>query len=309
MLRPPLAWRISSLTILLSCYSVCLFAQSALTQTPNSQTADEKTSPTLDVVSAEYVPKANSTGIDMIRYTLRNNGQKIVTAYRVETPPSGYGEDFINLAVNAQCRSSRANSQASSHPDSQASAEATAESMWEGSIKPGETHTNSIPANIDKEKVNGETPSFHIFVSGVLWSDGTMEAEGFNRKLMEQTITMRRLQAEDGARVIAILEAHRDDPDIQHRLAEISEAIDAIAEKEINAPKPPRQTSTQKEPLAVVMRPSAAVQELQVNLKMFRSLPDPQESFEAYSASFECRYKTMASLIAPAPAAAEPPGN
>lgn len=298
MPRPPFARIFFAPIIVLSLCSASLLAQA-----PASQTAIKKaSSPRLEVVSAEYLPRHTDSAagtdanaapdinsvVDTVRYQLRNNStQKAVTAYQIEISytsdgkpvgfPSGMGTDLMNLVLNAQCPLSNAGS----------------ETSWEGAIKPGDTYTNSTAANVDKEKSNGQTPSVHVAVKGIIWSDGTVEGEGVYLKFMNHMLSQRRRSAEDGAKVIAILEAHREDSDIHHRIAEVAKEIQVLADEV------PREQKT-SDGWTTTKAVSPAFSEFLGNIKIFESTPNPKEAFDAYSASYECRYKHLASMPGPA---------
>lgn len=295
MSRPPFSRRIHFyLVIFLFVCRVPAFAQSA-----GSQNAAKKTSPTLEVVSAEYFPRhadsaagtdANALAdlnglVDTVRYKLRNtDAQRAVTAYQIEISftsdgkpvgtPSGLGMDLMNLVMNAQCHS----------PGSRS------EPAWQGAIKPGDTYTDSTVANVGKEKLNGQTPTAHVAVVGIIWSDGAVEAEGWHRTSMNRMLSQRRKDANGAAKVIAILDAHEDDPDIHRRIAEVAEAMQALAAEAPGA---------QKDSEGTIQNAGAppALNEFLSNLHIFGSAPDPKEAFEAYSANYECRYTLLASLL------------
>jgi hypothetical protein len=303
MPRPPLSrCIIHALIVLVSFYSVSMIGQSPAAPSPASQNATKKTSPpTLEVVRAEYFARQTDAAagtdatalpdlnkqVDTVRYALKNDGQKAVTAYEIEISytsdgkpvgfPSGIGADLMYPIVNAQCQPSDAGSETSS----------------QGAIGPGDTYTDSTVANLDKEKLNGQIPSVHVSVTGIIWSDGTVEGEGMHLQSMNRILRRRRNDAEDGAKVIAILDAHQDDPDIHHRIGEVAKAIQVLMD-EVPAVQKTAEGTTYGNGA------SAALTEPLNNLRIFESTPYAKEAFEAYSASYECRYKHLAALLGPA---------
>ncbi len=302
MVRRPLAWRIVfDLAIPLSLCSV-----SALAQSPAPQAGTKKTaSPMLEVVSAEYLPRHSdslagtdvdnsddiNSVVDTVRYQLRNNStQKSVTAYQIEITltidgktvggPIGMGADLANLVVNAQCPLSGS----------------VSETIGEGAIRPGDTYTNSTVAGFDKEKSNGQMPTVHVAVTGIIWSDGTVEDEGRYGQQMNRMLIQRRKDAEAGAKVIAILEAHENDPDIHHRIAEVAKAVKTLVDEV------PRVQKTSEGSTYGDGGGPAPFREMLGNLKIAESTPYPKEFFDAYSASYECRYERLASMAGSASA-------
>jgi hypothetical protein len=300
MSHPPLACRIRFYLAIF----LCVGNVAALAQSPASQTAVKKTSPTLEVVSAEYFPRGTDSAAgtdasaladlngraDTVRYKLRNNdAQRAVTAYQIEISftsdgkpvgtPSGLGMDLMNLVMNAQCHSPGSSS----------------EPAWQGAIKPGGTYADSTTANVDKEKLKGQTPTAHVAVVGIIWSDGAVavEGEGWPRTSMNRMLNQRRKDADAGAKVIAILDAHHNDPDIHHRIAEVAKAIQVLTDEAPGLQKNSERTGQNA-------GASAALSEFLSNLHIFESTAYPKEAFEAYSANYECRYKLLASLLGPA---------
>jgi len=298
MPRPLLSRRIIfGLNIAVFVYSISVLAQS-----PAGQTAVKKTSsPTFKVVSAEYFPQHTDSAVasdadpsnnvnnlmDTVRYTLRNDSQKGVTAYDLEISytsdgkpvgyPGGFGEDLTSLTMLAECLPPGAD---------------PGFALREMVIKSGDTYTHSIPANVDKEKLNGLTPSVHVRVVGVIWSDGTFEGEGFGLDAVKHDLDRRKKDAEAGAKVIAILDAHQDDPDIHHRIAEVAKAIQALVDEVPAVQKTSAGTTYGNS------APGAFIEPLN-NIRIFESTPYPREALDAYSATYECRYKHLAAQLGP----------
>jgi len=250
--------------------------------------------PTLDVLSAEYMPET-----DTIQLRLVNHSQKAATAYNVALGlmndqkqvewKSGFGEDLLNLVLNAQCDNVLQNSlggDAKPAPDS-----------WEGAIKPGDTRVQSIAANLDKSQLNGVPPALQAAVTGIVWSDGSIEeskivpwAAGSMNRVRDQ----RKEDASNAAKVAAILNAHPEDADIQHRIGEAVKTLEALA-----AEYPRQQPSPEGKAGQRKFVSSPVVSEALHNLKIFVASPYPKEAFEAYRASFDCKYKLRVALLQP----------
>jgi hypothetical protein len=258
------------------------------------QSSPATKTPTL-VVSAEYMP-----GTDTIQLKLVNHSRRAATAYNVALGlmneqkqidwKSGFGEDLLNPLLNAQCDNVLQNSlggNAKHPPDS-----------WDGAIKPEDTRVQSIAANLDKSQLNSVPPALHAAVTGIIWSDGSIEtseivpwAAGSMNRVRDQ----RKEDAGNAAKVAAILNAHPEDTDIQHRIGEAVQALEALA-----AEYPRQQPSPEgKAGQRMFVSASPVVSEALNNLKILAASSYPKELFEAFSASFECKYKLRVALLQP----------
>jgi len=262
------------------------------------QSSKATKAPTLDVLSAEYMPQT-----DTIQLKLVNHSQKTATAYNVALGlmndqkqvewKSGFGEDLLNPVLNAQCDMQNSlGGDAKPAPDS-----------WDGAIKPGDTRVQSMAANLDKSQLNGVPPALRAAVTGIIWSDGIIETSeivpwvaGSMNRIREK----RKEDASNAAKVVAILNAHLEDADIQHRIGEAVKTLEALA-----AEYPRQQPSPEgKAGQGMSVSASPVVSEALNNLKVFAASPYPKELFEAYSASSECKYKLRVALLQPAVALA-----
>jgi hypothetical protein len=252
-------------------------------------------SPTLEVLSANYQPET-----DTIQFKLVNRSQKAATGYEVAFGVSdgtqinwhgGLGENLLNLVLAEQCQNAGGTS---------AAGHASADNSWEGAIKPGGTYVHSFPANnMDKSEPSGSAATIRMVVAGVVWSDGSVEVDQnfpWAAMSIKRSREVEKQDASDSARVVAILNAHSDDPDIQHRVGAIIESLQALLD---DAHVQPTANAASEQRHFVVGNVLS-------NLKNFASLADPKEAFEAYSAFVQCQNErrsallTLASSVSPA---------
>jgi len=175
----------------------------------------------LEVLHTQYTPE---TG--MLEFQLLNNGTSEINAYEISisvfadgkeqnsSAPSGLSEDLLGEELLLQC-----GSDGSVAPQ-------LAEGAWKGSFKPGETYVKSMPVGVDKSKLNGSTPEVRVRVTGVIWSDGTIEGSTptpmspLGLTDMKRMYDFRQQEADEEAKVLAIVNAHPEDTDAQRRIAE-----------------------------------------------------------------------------------------
>lgn len=237
---------------------------------------------TLDVLSAEYLPDT-----DTIRVKLINHSKKTATAYGIDISvlsngkvlsQSGRASDLLNLFVSQQCGAGSKDSLAA--------------------IQPGEIEIDSQPANFDKTQLTTPEPEIHVTVVGIIWSDGTVEGDPKNPS---GTLAMNRMQkqrekdASDEAKIISILDEHQDDPDIHHRIREITEAVAALATA------PPAQTEN-ADPVhrRYTDARSPVFTTFLTNLQISESSPSPKETFEAITSFLACTHKERVAMLPPA---------
>jgi hypothetical protein len=260
------------------------------------------TVPGLQVVSAEYVP--GQTGdllrdpdmphtnvgqsVDMILVRLVNTGQKVATAYSLDVKVTsagnvvtsfGHSLDMLNPVLNGRCTTGPGDS-------------------WEGAIKPGDIYTDSMPPNVDRAKITDPAKVvIHVAVTGVLWSDGSVDAESDGgRAAMRIRQERREEDARDEAKIVAILDAHQGDPDIRHRISEVTKAVDFLVSIRPNVQEAPP-GSIMNEPR--ISRSSRTFFGATQNLRNLSLSPHPAEQFEAWSSIFVCRYKQRVALQQP----------
>jgi hypothetical protein len=249
--------------------------------------------PTLEVLSADYLPETDS-----IQFKLVNRSQKAATAYEVSIGVNdgtqvnwhgGFGEDMLNLVITEQCRN------AAERP--------FAENSWEGAIKPGDTYVHTIPANLDKSELNSSGATIRVVVAGVVWSDGSVEVDQkFPWAVMsiKKSREQEKRDASDSAKVVAILNAHADDPDIQHRTGAVITSLQALLDEGSQIQPAANGVAGQKH----FVQPSLVAGNVLTNLKRFASLADPKEAFETYSAFVQCESERRSALLKPTPSLA-----
>lgn len=253
------------------------------------QSSPATKTPTLQMRSADYVPETDS-----IRFKLVNHSDRAATAYAVVfgltndsnqvNGGSGFGEDLLNFVLVSQCRNAGRDV-----PEDNSNS-------WEGAIKPGDTYVKSIPANLDRSQLNGAPPVIHAEVTGIIWSDGSVQEVSNSPAAtasINASLRSRKRDASDTAKVVAILNAHPDDPDIQHRIWEAIRSLHALM------PDSPPLESTPKgpspEPRHLVPL-SPTVSSALSNLGLFAALANPQDAFEAYRALLECQSERRTAL-------------
>ncbi len=233
--------------------------------------------PGLHVLSGTY-----ASDTDKIVFRFVNNSQKHITAYSVNITVSsggnviqrlGYGLDMLNAVLNARCQA---------HSDT----------SWNGAIKPGDTYAESVSAGLDKNKMTDSQPVVQVAVTGILWSDGSVE--GPDQTIMNQYEVLREETAANEARVISLLNAHQADPDVQHRLSEITKGVSLL--KDITPRvKGPQQGATIKG--SRIAEEPPVYSELMVNLNNIAHSNMPREYLEAYVSFFVERSNRRIALI------------
>jgi hypothetical protein len=260
--------------------AIALFVASQCPPLPG-QSSEGATSPTLDVLSAHY-----NRVLDTIKFKLVNNSQKAVTAYYLAfgVPrenhvlwESGISRDLLDLMLTSQCRSA-----GTKFPEG--------DDLWEGAIKPGDVYVRSESVNLPKNQLPGVDPPVRAAVIGVIWSDGSVEMPtvpgaktGWATLSIKLALNHRKEAAEASAKVVAILNAHPEDTDIQHRIGEAIKNLQSLMDD---------YASAQQAYSAFVVH-KVVVDDLN-NLV---ASPTPKVSFDKYRATFECRYKRRVALL------------
>lgn len=253
------------------------------------QSSETATAPTLDVLSAHY-----NRVTDKIQFKLVNNSQKAATAYYVAFGvmgdkqvnwESGTGEDLLDPLLTSQCRYASANS-----PEG--------DNSWEGAIKPGDVYVHSSFANLPKNQLSAMAPPVHATVVGVIWSDGSVEqtptipwAKPWVTPAINRVLDQRKEDAEESAKVVAILNAHPEDADIQHRIGEAIKSLQSLMDDYRRA----RQVQASEQQMRVDS--SFLVSRVLNNLNNFVASPTPKVFLDAYSAVFECQYKRRVAML------------
>ncbi len=282
MVRLPNAFRLS-----LRFLAIALFVVSQYAPLPGQSSLKAK-APGLEVLGADYTPET-----DTIQFKLVNRSQKFATDYEIAIGVNdgtqvnwhgGFGEDLLNLVLAENCR--------------EAGEKQPASNLWEGAIKPGDTYVHSLPANLDKSKLNGSAPEVQAAVAGVVWSDGSVEVDKmfpWAAASINRSRDREKQDASDSAKVVAILNAHPDDPDIQHRIGEAINSLQALLADDPHVQPAPKGAPGQKQ----FVQTSSVVSSALANVKNFALLADPKGPFEAYIGIVRCQNERRNALLKP----------
>jgi hypothetical protein len=238
MLRSPLAIRLPLFLFFLLFFIATsrdsVFAQvragdgqSYPAQASTSRPATAKTY-ALEMVNTQYDPESS-----IARFDLVNHGHRDITAYSVmfsvirdgeEISGSGKSEDLVNTEVFAQCEVSAASATGGASDDS-----------LKGTIKPGESRSESLSVGVDRNKLNGATPEIRGRVTAIIWADGRIEGnetgpQGISD--MKRMLDMRGEESAEEAKVLAILNAHADETDIHRRIEEAINDLQALIDEQ-----------------------------------------------------------------------------
>jgi len=255
----------------------------------------------LEVLHTQYT---HATG--MLEFQLLNNGTSEINAYEVSisvfvdgkeqnsSAPSGLSEDLLGEELLLQCG---IDGSVAPQP---------AEGAWKGSFKPGETYVKSMPVSVDKSKLNGATPEVRVRVTGVIWSDGTIEGSTptpmspLGLPDMKRIRVFRQQEADEETKVLAIVNAHPEDPDIQHRIAEAIQNLKPLKDgypREEQLPEAPPGT------MQHVATPPV-VDGVLGNLQAVSLSPYPKEIFEMFDKLWGCEHERRVSFLQLHPATA-----
>lgn len=244
--------------------------------------------PGLDVLSAHY-----NRVREIIQFKLVNDGQKAATAYYVAFGvmgekdekhvnwESGTGEDLLDRILVSQCRYANANS-------------LDGDDSWEGAIKPGDVYVHS-GGSLPKDQLWGVDPVQGAVV-GVIWSDGSVETRTMNgmtywvTTAMNSLLEQRKEDARESSKVVAILNAHPEDADIQHRISEARKSLQSLMDEYRRAQAQASRETIHHDSMFLV---SSVLN----NLNNFVALPRPEASFNNYKAVFECQSKRRVALV------------
>lgn len=258
-----------------------MFAFAMLVLSHNSpvlgQSSQTASTPALEVLGATY-----ASDTDRIVFRLVNNSLKSVTAYSVNIAVSsggnviqrfGYGLDMLNAVLNARCQA---------HSDT----------SWDGTIKPGDVYTESVLAGLYKTKITDSKPVVQVAVTGIIWSDGSVE--GPDQTIMNQHEVLREETANNEARVISILNAHQTDPDVQHRISEMTKDVSLLKDITPRVKNPQQGAKIKGSRIA---EETQVYPELMVNLNNISHSNMPKEYLEAYVSFFVERSNRRIALI------------
>ncbi len=242
-----------------------------------AQSAAEEAATGLSVRSATYNAAANTVVVE-----LANDTQKSVTAYGLDITVTaggktiahtGYGADLLNLILNARSKKGAADS-------------------WEGAIQPGDVHTDTIPANVPANAANVPANAevtgpveVHVDVVVALWSDGAVE--GTNQFMIRQMQDGRAAALRAEEKVLAILDAHGADAEIQSRIGGVLSDLALLTKASAPGADIP----------ASEMLNSAVLSDAAANLTKIRSSEKAAAQFQAYAAEFAAQHQRRVALL------------
>ncbi len=251
--------------------------------------------PELEVLSAHY-----NRVREIIQFKLGNNSQKAATAYFVAFGvrgekdekyvnwESGYSEDLLDQVLTSQCRYASANS-------------LEGDDTWEGAIKSGDVYVHS-GGTLPKDQLWGVNPVQGAVV-GVVWSDGSVETRTMNgmtywvKAAMNNLLDQRKEDARESSKVVAILNAHPEDADIQHRIGEARKSLQMLMDEYRREQAEASREQMHHDSMYLVSR-------VLNTLNNFVALSKPKAPFDYYKAVFECQSKrrvALAEAISPGP--------
>lgn len=268
----------------------------------------------VEVLDAEYLTVADMAlklannpqylppSIDMIQYKLINRGTSEINAFGVEVSvlmdgkeidvsglPTGMSLDLINAQLDAQCQGWREN-------ETEVAAGYGSPGM---SFQPGEIYVGSLAANVGKTKLNGALPQVHVRVTGVIWADGKIEGKSptpispLGITDMYRIRDTRQQEAVFEAKALAIVDAHAEDPDIQHRIAEAIKGL-----KSLQQAYPQEESLRDGGPAAKMhVAEPPVVSEVIYNLGIAANSPNPKEMFETLDALWTCEHQRRVVLL------------
>jgi len=278
----------------------------ALFPSVQSARAQSSTPPELQlkVISVRYLPDKKK-----IEYKLENDGSSAVTAYLVEVSavirglydtwfggPTSERRDLLTLELAQQCQNAPINlDDDDDNPQSDVN-------IPPGIIQPGKLRSGSTPTFdlIPDYLLQGSTPEVSVRVTGLIWADGRIEGT-------TGTPEMQRIRddwletAREERDLLAVLKAHQEDGDDQHRINAIIEDLQSLMERyprQVPVPQdePPPRTMYVWEPGLL----SATIREL--DYAAYR--PDPIARITFYQELEKCAHERRAELQVPAMAAA-----
>lgn len=235
-----------------------------------AQSAAEEAASGLSVRSATYNAAANTVVVE-----LANDTQKSVTAYGLDITVraggktiahTGYGADLLNLILNARSKKGAADS-------------------WEGAIQPGDVHTDTIPANVPANAEVTGPVEVHVDVVVALWSDGAVE--GTNQFMIRQMQDGRAAALRAEEKVLAILDAHGADAEIQSRIGGVLSDLALLTKASAPGADIP----------ASEMLNSAVLSDAAANLTKIRSSEKAAAQFQAYAAEFAAQHQRRVALL------------
>ncbi len=234
------------------------------------QSGTEATASGLAVRSATFNAAANTVVVE-----LTNETQKSVTGYGLDITVTvgtktiahtGYGADLLNLILNARGKKDAADS-------------------WEGAIRPGDAHTDTIPANVPPDTEASGPVEVRVEVVAALWSDGSVE--GANQFMIRQMQDGRAATLRAEEKVLAILDAHNGDAEIQSRIGGVLNDLALL----VKAPEPGVEVPASE------MLNSAVLSDAVTNLTKIKASEKAPAQLQAYRAEFTAQHERRVALL------------
>jgi hypothetical protein len=151
-------------------------------------------------------------------------------------------------------------------------------------------------ARVDKAKLTGEAPVVQSQVTEFISSNGAVQVNQANPTISMKAILYNRDEASVAAgKFVSILNSHEDDPDIQHRLAAITEAAklqEAIAPKATAS----QQSAKTRRDLGAIG--SSTLNQYLVNLQLIAASSNPKEVLDVFTSQMMCRQQRRTAMYA-----------
>ena len=247
--------------------------------TAASNESSEHSEYLIQVVSAKYLVDRN-----IIQYKLVNTGNNPVTAFSAEISaeaadrdvirnggPVDWNRDLLYGELFLQCRNVPENAgdeDANPFPDS---------IRVKGTIKPGQSYIVELPGDLlDKDLLQHASPTIHVVITGIVWSDGTMEGTKEGIAEMQRFRDLRHEAGVESDEVLTVLTAHIDDDDAQRRINETITDLRALLvgyPREVEAPE--------DEPGGnLYVHTQSKAEDMITDLEQAAFLPNPQERYQ-----------------------------
>lgn len=241
----------------------------------------------LKVVSAKYLPDK-----DEIQYKLFNSGNNPVTAFSTTISaevdgkdafrrggPINPNQDLLVAELILQCKDSPENAAREGASPFHGSLPAI-----KGTIKPGATFVGTMLGDLlDKSMLRRGPLTVRFELTGIMWSDGTMEGTtGMGD--MKRFRDWRKKADSEERDVLAVLNTHAEDGDLQHRINEATGELRSLLEgypRELELPE--------DEPYARLYVSVQGVADKMIqDLDEAAYLPDPGERYTFHREYLSC---------------------
>ena len=220
--------------------------------------------PELQVRSADFDSSANTVAVELV-----NNGQKAITAYGLAVTLTADGKAIGRFSFSSDLLDAVVDGRL----------QAGSEDAWTGAIQPGDPYTESLPAKQANLAAATAPVTAQVAVTGVIWSDGTVE--GTDRYSMQQILDRREATLRAEEKVLAILDAHTSEAQMQHRIGAALEAVNQL----MSAPQ------------GMEALNSAVLNDAAQSLTRIQASSAPAAQWNAYSKSLADRHLRRAVLM------------